>query len=132
MFSFRFFISLLESVYLIIMFLGFETNIDFNVFKSPKGFWFKHLTGPKCGKRICAFGRVAIFPFILVLISRHYIEYPQWFVPLTISISFVLSFMNLNAFVYLIPIWLIEIFYKQEDDEMINYRFVKVKKSVKN
>jgi hypothetical protein len=37
--------SLLESFYLIFMFLFFKTSIDFNVLSSPKGSWLEHLIG---------------------------------------------------------------------------------------
>ena len=56
-------------------------------------------------------GRVAIFALVFVLILRHYVKIPQWFIYLALSISFVLSLMNMNAVVYLIPIWLIEYLY---------------------
>ena len=104
-------ISILESLYLIFMFLFFKTSIDFNVLRSPEGWWFEHLVGDEYGVRICPFGQVAIFALIFVLILRHYVKIPQWFIYLALGISFVLSLMNMNAVVYLIPIWLIEYLY---------------------
>ena len=104
-------ISLVESVYLIFMFLFFKTTMDFNVLRSPTGWWFEHLVGDRNGLRICPFGRVAIFALIFVLILRHYVKIPKWFIYLALGISLVLSFMNMNAVVYLIPIWLVEYLY---------------------
>ena len=60
--------SLLESFYLIFMFLFFKTSIDFNVLSSPKGSWLEHLIGDEYGLRICPFGRVAIFALIFILV----------------------------------------------------------------
>ena len=104
-------ISLIESTYLIFMFLFFKTTMDFNVLRSPNGWWFNLLVGEEYGLRICPFGRVAIFALIFVLILRHYVKIPEWFIYLALVISFVLSLMNMNAVVYLIPIWLIEYLY---------------------
>ena len=101
-------ISLLESIYLIYMFLFFKTNIDFNVFDTPKGWWFEHLVGNHYGLRICPFGRIAIFVLIFILLIRNFIYMPAFIIKIILLISLILSFMNLNAFVYLIPIWIIE------------------------
>ena len=84
-------ISLIESAYLIFMFLFFKTTMDFNVLRSPTGWWFEHLVGDNYGLRICPFGRVAIFALIFVLILRHYVKIPKWFIYLALCISFVLS-----------------------------------------
>ena len=103
-------VSIFESVYLIFMFIFFKTTVDFNVLRSPGGKWFKHLIGDEYGNRICPFGKVAIFALIFVLLIRHYIKIPQYFINLALIIAFVLSLMNMNAVVYLIPIFLIEYF----------------------
>ena len=103
-------LSVFESVYLIFMFIFFKTTVDFNVLRSPSGKWFKHLIGDEYGNRICPFGKVAIFALIFVLLIRHYIKIQQYFVNLALIIAFVLSLMNMNAVVYLIPIFLIEYF----------------------
>ena len=103
-------VSILESVYLIFMFIFFKTTVDFNVLRSPGGKWFKHLIGDEYGNRICPFGKVAIFALIFVLLIRHYIKIPQYLINLALIVAFVLSLMNMNAVVYLIPIFLIEYF----------------------
>jgi hypothetical protein len=105
-------ISIIESAYLIYMFLFFKTSIDFNIFDSPSGELFGHLVGSHYGLRICLFGRYAIFALIFVLIARHYINMPQWFLFLTFLVTFLLSFLNLNAVAYLIPVWIIEYLYQ--------------------
>jgi len=100
--------SILESFYLIFMFLFFKTTIDFNILSSPNGWWFEHLTGNSYGERICPFGKVAIFVLIFVLIIRNFINIPVYYIQISLFISFIFSLMNLNAVVYLIPIWLYE------------------------
>ena len=105
-------ISIIETAYLIYMFLFFKTSIDFNIFDSPKGEWLEHLVGSHYGLRICLFGRYAIFALIFVLIGRHYINMPKWFLFTTFLITFIFSFLNLNAAAYLLPIWIIEYLYQ--------------------
>ena len=90
------------------MFLFFKTSIDFNVLTSPKGWLFEHLIGDTYGLRVCLFGRIAIFALIFVLIMRHFINISPLFVKISLGIAGFLSLINLNAFVYLIPIILFE------------------------
>jgi len=104
--------SILESIYLIYMFLFLKTSVDFNALSSPKGWWFEHLIGDEYGLRICPFGRVAIFLLIFILLIRHYIKIPQYCINTALLISFLISLININAIVYLTPVWLYEI-YKQ-------------------
>lgn len=101
-------ISILESIYLVYMFLFFKTSIDFNVLASPKGWLFEHLLGDTYGLRVCPFGRIAIFALIFILIMRHFINISPMFVKISLGIAGFLSLINLNAFVYLIPIILFE------------------------
>ena len=104
-------ISIIESLYLVFMFHFLKTSMDFNILSSPKGWLFEHLIGDEYGLRICPFGRIAIFALIFVLIARHYFEIPENFVIFALMVSFVLSLMNLNAVVYLIPVWLVEMYF---------------------
>lgn len=103
--------SILEVIYLIYMFHFFETNIDFNITSSPEGWWFKHLIGNEYGLRVCPFGRIAIFIPIALILLRHIIHIPKIYIQYIISIALAMSLSNLNAFVYLLPIFFIEIFY---------------------
>ena len=100
----KLYISIFESIYLIYMFLFFKTSMDFNFLVSPKGWWLEHLIGDEIGLRICPFGRVVIFVLIGVLICRNYINISPLLIKIVLLLSFVLSFMNMNALVYLIPI----------------------------
>ena len=107
----KLYISILESLYLIIMFHFFKTSIDFNILASPNGWWFEHLIGDEKGLRICPFGRVAILVLIFVLIVRNYVNIPQYIINISLIIAFILSLINLNAVVYLLPVLLTEIYY---------------------
>ena len=103
------YISILESVYLIFMFHMFKTSIDFNMLASPKGWWLGHLIGDEKGLRICPFGRVAIFALIFILLFRNFgLVISETFMNISLGIIFALSLMNMNAVVYLLPIFIVE------------------------
>lgn len=102
-------IAIFESLYLIYMFCFFETSIDFNIFSSPDGKWFKHLIGNKKGNRICSFGHITIFFLIGLILFREL--FAKALVKVSFVIAFLISLLNLNALVYLIPIFVIE-YYK--------------------
>ena len=104
-------ISIIESLYLVYMFHFFKTSMDFNILSSPKGWLFEHLIGDEYGLRICPFGRIALFALIFDIIARHYFKITDNFIIFALLVSFVLSLMNLNAVVYLIPIWLVEMYF---------------------
>jgi hypothetical protein len=108
----KLYISLIESIYLIFMFHFFETSLDFNaligpLFNIPKNEIFEHLIGNEKGLRICPFGRIAIFGLIFILLIRNYIQIPQYIINIILIITFILSLMNINAVIYLLPIFII-------------------------
>ena len=105
------YLSIIESIYLIYIFEFFETSVDFNFMASPEGWWWEHLVGEEKGLRVCPFGQVAIFFLIALLLSRHYIKIPKYAMYISFLIAFILSLMNLNAMVYLLPVWFLEAFY---------------------
>lgn len=92
------------------MFRHFETSCDFGIAASPNGYWLEHVTGNVKALRICPFGRVAILPLIGLLIGRHFTTLitPR-IIHGALGISFVLSWMNTNALIYLLPIYIIEL-----------------------
>ena len=106
-------LSLIESFYLIFMFHVFETSVDFNFL--PPGIlarnseWFQHILGNEKGLRICLFGRVMIFVLIAILIARNFITISKFQIRWALIMSFILSLMNMNAVVYLTPVWLLEL-----------------------
>jgi hypothetical protein len=99
-------VSILESLYLIYMFCFFETSVDFNISATPDGYWFKHLIGSIPGNRICPFGHIAIFLLVGVLLFRDFI--PKSLITVSLMIAFIISLINLNATIYLIPVFIIE------------------------
>ena len=105
-------ISIMESLYLIYMFLFFRTSVDFNFL--PPGLlarnsdWFKHLLGNECGLRICPFGRVVIFLLIAIILARNFISIPKKYIISAFVISALLSLMNMNAVAYMMPVWILE------------------------
>lgn len=101
-------ISFIEAIYLIYTFHLMKTSVDFGLI-SFKGYWFKHPIGNVKTLRICPFGRIAIIPFVILLILRNYINLSYKIIPTCTLFAFVLSFMNTNATVYLMPIVLTEL-----------------------
>jgi hypothetical protein len=101
-------VSLIEAIYLIYTFHFMKTSVDFGLM-SFKGYWFKHPIGNVKTLRICPFGRIIIVPFIILLILRNYVNLSYKIIPTCTLIAFFLSFMNTNATVYLLPIFLIEL-----------------------
>ncbi len=107
------FISITESIYLIYMFYFFHTTIDFNLihhtyFDNIK--ILKHIQGNKKGLRICLFGRLILPLFIcFLLIRNYYTSFHKYWISIIIT-SFILSLLNMNAMVYLLPIWCIELY----------------------
>jgi len=104
------YISIVESLYLVFMFHFFQTSIDFNILSTPKGWLFAHLIGDEYGVRICPFGQIAIFALIFIIIGRHYFDISENFILFAFGVSFLLSLMNLNAIVYMLPVWVTELY----------------------
>tara|TARA_B100001094_G_C17714737_1_gene569040 strand:+ start:223 stop:579 length:357 start_codon:yes stop_codon:yes gene_type:complete len=106
-------ISLGEACYLYYMFRCHKSKTDFNLVQNmpllDNSEWLRHLKGDEYGLRICPFGRTAIMPLIFILIGRNFVPIPQKYMQYVFGISFVLSLMNLNATVFLLPVWLIEL-----------------------
>ena len=101
-------ISIIESLYLIFMFHFFKTTINFSKGTYDSNF-FHHSLNDEANLRICPFGRVTIFVLIFILISRHFIKYPSWFIIIMWIITVLLSFMNMNAVLYLLPVEIVEL-----------------------
>lgn len=101
-------ISLIEAIYLLYTFHFLKTSVDFGLGPSLQGYWLKHAVGNIKTRRICPFGRVAILPFIFLLIARNYINIHRKLHIFAVLTAFILSFLNTNATVYLLPIFIIE------------------------
>ena len=105
----KLFISIFECFYLIYMFHFFKTRTDLNIFVSPKNWLLKHNTDNDYSLRICPFGQIAVFVLIFVILGRHFINIPKNIIKLIFGLSVILSLVNFNALVYLLPIWIIEL-----------------------
>lgn len=105
-------LRLLEIVYLLYMFLLFKTSIDFNLYSQgilAKSKLFKHLEQNQYGNRICLFGHIMIILLCVFIILREIYPLPQYLTWIVLIISLLLSLLNLNAVVYLLPFWAIEL-----------------------
>lgn len=104
----KLYISFAESLYLIYMFHFFQTSVDFNIMNSPTGYMFEHLIGNERGLRICPFGRIAVFILIFIFIGRNYFYISQSTINCILVLTFIISLVNLNALIYILPILFIE------------------------
>ena len=104
------FISVTEASYLVFMFFFFSTTVDFNVLTSPDHFLLKHLVGNEKGLRICLLGRILAVPATVLLLARCRVPEVEPWIRRGVYLSIPLSLMNMNAVVYLAPIWFTELF----------------------
>ena len=130
---YTFFVSLLEILYLSYMFYYFKTDVDFNIvspgpyifnmfFNLVEGqntkftdsiienrkIYLNHYDGGKV--KICLFGRYIILLLFVFFIMRHFVLVPKYVTKIILITTLLLSTININAFVYLIPIFLIEVY----------------------
>ena len=127
-------ITLLEITYLIYMFYFFKTTVDFNtitpgselidsffniieeqrtkISKSiieNRKIYLNHYDGERV--KICLFGRYVIVLLFIFLIVRHFVTIPNNVTKIVLIITFLLSLINLNALVYLLPVFFVELYY---------------------
>ena len=102
-------LSIIESVYLFYMFHMCETSIDFGLTPTPTGYWLEHVVGNEKALRICPFGRIAILFLIAILLGRNATTaITPTYIHISLGIAFILSFLNTNALIYLLPIFILE------------------------
>ncbi len=127
-------VSLIEIVYLFYMFYYFKTDIDFNRV-SPVSYFFNmffnlieeqktnftdsiienrkiylnHYDGKSV--KVCLFGRYMILLLFLFFIARHFIMIPKHITKIILTITLLLSMININALVYLLPVLFIEVYF---------------------
>lgn len=105
-------LRVMEIIYLLYMFLLFKTSLDFNLYTQgmlAKSKLFKHLEQNQYGNRICLFGHIMIILLCIFIILREIYPLPQYLTWIVLIISLLLSLLNLNAVVYFIPFWTIEL-----------------------
>ena len=98
-------LSVIEAAYLSYTFHFLETSVDFNIMDSPSNILFKHATGNAKVGRVCLFGQYAIVVLMAILLMRCI---PPCCVLAAVGIALLISLINLNAFVYLVPVAIIE------------------------
>ena len=103
------------SFYLIYMFIFFKTTISFNhpyeLNIISLNNYLKHsFKSSKYESKICLFGKYAIFFLVAFLITRKFYNFPKFYSKFILLITFVLSLMNMNAVLYLLPYFIIELY----------------------
>ncbi len=110
------FITLLICVYLYYMFHHFKTTISFNhpyesILHTSLHQYFKHpIHSDKYENKICDFGKHSIFILIFYLLSTLYFQINKKISFILTMITFLLSLLNMNAVIYLIPFFIIELY----------------------
>lgn len=109
---------IISNKYMFVIFLSLYLFFMFNIFKTNIGFYhpleyylignlgdyFKHPIGTmEYGNKICPFGQQAIFFLIAYLILSECVGELKYFSKLVLVITMILSLLNLNAFIYLLP-----------------------------
>ena len=116
-------ITLVESIYLIYMYFIYKTNYSFNSAIFDKeinlmGSFFMHNTNIYQNK-ICQFGKfMAIIAIILAWSRVYYINHSdgcnkniiKYTIIFDVLCAILAGLMNLNAFIYIIPLFLSEIY----------------------
>ena len=102
------YVSIIESLYLSYTYHFLQTSVDFNILDSPTNIFFKHAIGNMKMGRICPFGQYAIVMLILLLLARNFMLIPEKAIMGAILLALVLSLINMNAFVYLLPVIFVE------------------------
>ena len=109
-------ITLLESIYLFYMYFIFETKYNISTALLDKavnklGPFFVH-NSPH-GNKICDFGRVmAIISIFLGFVRLHYLDHPitlRYILGFDLSCLLTAFLMNMNAFIYLLPLVITEL-----------------------
>ena len=104
-------IVILECLYLYFMFRCFKTTTNLTYQWSPAHTYLKHPTASAHPElQVCQFGQDAILILLIILLLQLVYPIDRKWIKISLGISLLLSFMNLNAFVYLLPICLLELY----------------------
>lgn len=114
-------ITIIEIIYLIYTFIFMKTKFYilhpiylFKVLEKNKKStfsFFKHsVQKGLCINRICPFGKVMIIILSIYLVLRNYSTKIKKINIIILLITLILSFMNMNSFIYLIPFFITEFF----------------------
>ena len=118
-------VFLIESVYLVFMFFFFKTKIDYSLgglFDIQKfGAFFVHNTG-QYENKICPFGKVMAGLTVVFWLVRLFLmkgpEYRSLLLKTTVIFDIVCVglavLMNYNAFIYIVPLMFLELYFIKE------------------
>ena len=109
-------LKIIEIVYLIYMFYFFKTTFSIHhpLESSLTSFsdYLKHpINNGIYESKICQFGKDAMILLITYLIIRCFINFPKLINIMIISITMIVSLLNMNAVLYLLPFVIVEIFF---------------------
>lgn len=107
---------ILLAIYLCYMFIFFKTQYSINHPYEIKiiglNNYLKHpINSVKYQSKICIFGKYAIIFLISFLIIKTFYNIPKLLSKIILLITFILSLMNMNAFLYLLPYFIIELYF---------------------
>ena len=103
--------------YIYYMFIIFKTKYSIHhpleyIYNNKFGDFFKHpINSGNYESKICPFGKKAIYILVLYLIIRVFYPINKKIKLIILIIIFILSLMNFNALLYLIPYFIFEIYY---------------------
>lgn len=108
-------ISLFEAIYILFMFLYFKTKYSIHhPFEICVTGYHQSLLHPintgNYESKICPFGRNIIWLLFGFLIYRTFYNVVKKYSKIVLFISFLLSTMNMNAVIYLLPYFILEIY----------------------
>ena len=113
-----FFISIIEAIYIIFMFNYFKTKkpLDTGYILNKLGIknsYFQHNTieFEEPTNMVCPFGHFISWFIGLFLIVRNYLPVLKKNNKMFLILLFIGSLMNFNVFIYLIPIFIIELYF---------------------
>ena len=109
-------LKLIEIFYLIYMFYFFKTTLSIHHSYESTIITFseflKHpINSGKYESKICKFGKKVMILLIIYLLIRCFINYPQNLNLIVLLITIIMSFLNMNAVLYIIPFIIIEIYF---------------------
>lgn len=108
-------ISLFEAFYILYMFLFFKTKYSIHhplevYITGYHQSLFHPINTQNYESKICPFGKNIIWLLILFLIYRSLYTIPKKYSKIVLFLTLLLSTMNMNALVYLLPYYIIELY----------------------
>lgn len=107
---------ILLAIYVLYMFLFFETTLSFNhpleyyIFSNLNDEYFYHpISSTEYGSKICKFGKDIIWLLAIYLIYKSYFNVNKNINMFIVAVTFILSLMNFNAVIYLLPYFIYEL-----------------------